>query len=164
MILKRNNMGKTGRENQREQRRAAREFMMKIVYQMDIAGRFVADEMDRYMAQGFADGEDVDPPEAAIPGLQRKYCEKVYTLICSNREDIDKNIEAHCRRWTLSRMPKTDLAVLRVAACEILYMDDIPDAVSINEAVDLAKKYGTENSPSYVNGILGALASSKPEE
>lgn len=54
MILKRNNMGKTGRENQREQRRAAREFMMKIVYQMDIAGRFVADEMDRYMAQGFA--------------------------------------------------------------------------------------------------------------
>lgn len=61
-------------------------------------------------------------------------------------------------------MPKTDLAVLRVAACEILYMDDIPDAVSINEAVDLAKKYGTENSPSYVNGILGALASSKPEE
>ena len=55
-------------------------------------------------------------------------------------------------------MPKTDLAIIRLAACEILYLENIPDAVSINEAVDLAKTYGTEDSAKYVNAILGKIA------
>ncbi|MGI6177766.1 MAG: transcription antitermination factor NusB [Eubacterium sp.] len=157
-------MTKTGKEKTRESRRAAREFMMKVVYQMDIAGSFDTQGMDKYLAQGFSEDSDEPNDRNFISAQQRPYCEKIYSLICDNREEIDAEIESHCRHWTLSRMPKTDLAVLRLAACEILYMDEIPDAVSINEAVDLAKKYGTDKSPSYVNGILGSLASSKRKE
>ena len=58
-------------------------------------------------------------------------------------------------------MPKTDLAVLRLAVCEILFLDEMPDSVSINEAVELAKKYGEEKSSSYINGILGSISRSK---
>ena len=59
--------------------------------------------------------------------------------------------------WKLNRMPKTDVAVLRVSACEMVYLN-MPAAVSINEAVDLAKMYGTEDSAKYVNAILGKVA------
>ena len=73
-------------------------------------------------------------------------------------------IRKHSKRWSISRIPKTDLAVLRLAVCEILFMKDIPDSVAINEAVELARAYGEENSPSYVNGILGAIAREKTDE
>lgn len=58
-------------------------------------------------------------------------------------------------------MPKTDLAIARVATAEILYMDDIPDSVAINEAVDLAKKYGGQGSSKFINGILGHITRNK---
>ena len=54
-------------------------------------------------------------------------------------------------------MPKTDLAILRIAVCEMIYMDDIPDSVSINEAVEMAKKFGDDDSPKYINGILSSI-------
>jgi N utilization substance protein B len=58
-------------------------------------------------------------------------------------------------------MPKVDVAILRLATVELLYMDDIPDAVAINEAVDMAKKYGADESKAFINGILGKIAKEK---
>ena len=77
------------------------------------------------------------------------------------KKEIDEKISSNCRNWTVNRMPKTDLAVLRLAVCEILFLDDMPNSVSINEAVELAKKYGEETSFSYINGILGAISRSE---
>lgn len=89
---------------------------------------------------------------------QQAYCNELYSLICNKKEEIDQQIDMYSKNWKASRMPKTDLAIIRLAACEILFMEGIPSAVSINEAVDLAKTYGTEDSAKYVNAILGKIA------
>lgn len=95
--------------------------------------------------------------------VQREYCHELYSLICNKKEEVDYEIDRYSKNWKASRMPKTDLAIIRLAACEILYFADIPDAVSINEAVDLAKTYGTEDSAKYVNAILGKIAAKSSE-
>ena len=75
-----------------------------------------------------------------------------------NIEEIDGNIEKFSVGWKINRISKVALAVLRLAVCEILYFDDIPVGVSINEAVELCKKYAAKEDSSFVNGILGSLS------
>lgn len=79
------------------------------------------------------------------------------------REELDAEIEKYLKGWKLSRLPRVALAILRLAVTEIRYFDDVPDSVSVNEAVELAKKYGGENDPSFINGVLGSLIRSKTE-
>lgn len=122
----------------------AREFMMQVFFQMEACGDFDVNNMETYMNRQKLGG-------------QKDYCSNVYSLLCNKKDELDAELEKHSKNWKLSRMPKTDLAILRLAACEIMYLGDIPQAVSINEAVDLAKKYGTDDSAKYVNGILGKL-------
>ncbi|MDY6017901.1 MAG: transcription antitermination factor NusB [Oscillospiraceae bacterium] len=75
-----------------------------------------------------------------------------------NIEEIDGNIEKFSVGWKINRISKVALAVLRLAVCEILYFDDIPVGVSINEAVEFCKKYAAKEDSSFVNGILGSLS------
>ena len=83
--------------------------------------------------------------------------DKTYDIY--NLEDeIDSIIEANLKDWTISRLPKVSLAVLRLAVAEIKYVDEVPDGVAVNEAVELAKKYGTTVDASFINGVLGAVA------
>ena len=70
---------------------------------------------------------------------------------------IDELIEAHTTGWSLERLPDVDRAILRMATFELLWVDDVPDAVVIDEAVELAKTLSTDDSPAYVNGVLGAI-------
>jgi transcription antitermination factor NusB len=132
-------------------RKEAREFMMQKFYQMDICNNFNID----WMGECFQD---------ISLKTQKDYCETLFSLVCNKRTEIDSLISSHSRNWTIERIPKTDLAVLRLAICEILYIPDIPDAVSVNEAVELAKRYGTEDSPSYVNAILGNIIKEKDRQ
>jgi len=78
----------------------------------------------------------------------------------SKSGEIDKLIEENSIGWRLSRLPKVSLAVLRLAVCEMLYIEDVPVSVSINEAVELTKKYGTGEDASFINGVLGTIAKS----
>ena len=75
-----------------------------------------------------------------------------------NVENIDPVIEKYCIGWKMNRISKVALAVLRLAVCEILYFDDIPVGVSINEAVELCKKYASEEDKSFVNGVLSSVS------
>ena len=70
---------------------------------------------------------------------------------------IDALIEAHATNWSLDRLPDVDRAILRMAVFELLWADDVPDAVVIDEAVELAKGLSTDDSPAYVNGVLGGI-------
>ena len=70
---------------------------------------------------------------------------------------IDELIDRHARGWSLDRLPDVDRAILRMAVFELLWADDVPDAVVIDEAVELAKALSTDDSPSFVNGVLGAI-------
>ena len=74
---------------------------------------------------------------------------------------IDELIEQHTRGWSLDRLPDVDRAILRMAVYELLWVDDVPDAVAIDEAVQLAKALSTDDSPAYVNGVLGAIIASE---
>ena len=100
-----------------------------------------------------------------IPGEEeRAYISALVTGVRDHREELDDLIEQFSHGWKLSRISRTALAVLRVALYEILYMPDIPAAASINEAVELAKRFGRDQSPSFINGILGKLAREEDEK
>jgi N utilization substance protein B len=79
--------------------------------------------------------------------------------VVAHRDRIDELIGEHAQGWTLARMPMVDRAVLRLALYEMLWADDVDDAVAIDEAVELAKELSTDDSPRFVNGVLGAIAS-----
>ena len=80
-----------------------------------------------------------------------------FTEVCDHLSEIDALIAEKAKGWKLERLAKADLAVLRVAVFEMLYDEEIPNAVAINEAVELAKKYGEEKSGGFVNGILASV-------
>ena len=77
--------------------------------------------------------------------------------VFSNLDLIDNTISENLKNWSINRLSKVSLAILRLAVYEIIFVDDIPNSVSINEAVELAKKYGVEDDAKYVNGVLGAI-------
>ncbi|HEY0400369.1 MAG TPA: transcription antitermination factor NusB [Blastococcus sp.] len=77
--------------------------------------------------------------------------------VAEHAAHIDELIDTHASGWSIDRLPDVDRAILRMAVFELLWADDVPDAVVIDEAVELAKALSTDNSPAYVNGVLGAI-------
>ena len=98
--------------------------------------------------------EEIGSMKEADRDYLMKKCEDVFAHV----SEIDGEINAVSQGWKTSRMSKVDLAILRLAVYEIRYEEEIPYKVSVNEAVELAKKYGTDNSASFVNGILAKFA------
>ena len=95
----------------------------------------------------------------------REFAEGLVQGVQEHRTVIDEAIKARSKNWTLVRMPRVDLNVMRMATYELMFRQDIPKKVSINEAIEIAKKYGDKESPSCVNGILDELeACAKDEE
>jgi len=96
---------------------------------------------------------------------QSVFTESLVKTVYEKLDEIDALIENYSIGWKKSRLPKVTLAILRLAFCEILYVDSIPESVSVNEAVELAKKYATEQDASFINGILGTyLRENKGDE
>ncbi len=89
------------------------------------------------------------------------FAEKLINTVTENTDKIDEIISSYLRGWKLVRLPKVDLAILRLAVAEIMWFEDVPDKVSVNEAVELAKKYSEEKSPSFINGVLGSVVRGK---
>jgi N utilization substance protein B len=89
------------------------------------------------------------------------YAKTIVTGVEKNQADIDTYLEAYSQGWAVDRMPFVDRAIMRVGAWEILYNDDVADGVAIAEAVELAKEYSTDDSPTFVNGLLGKISSTK---
>lgn len=128
------------------ERRRARHQALHILYQREIIEQSVA----RILTDRSFSIEDGEPAE---------YCREAVAGVEAHLERIDALIEEISENWTLSRMPVVDRNILRLAAWEMLYRDeDVPDSVAINEAVEMAKVYGGEDSSKFVNGILGRLA------
>lgn len=90
-----------------------------------------------------------------------EYAKSIVEGVTEHLADIDTYLEAYSQGWTLERMPALDRTIMRVAVWEILYNDEIPDGVAIDEAVELAKEYSTDDSPSFVNGLLHKVSSTK---
>lgn len=122
------------------QRRGSRKLALDVLYEQEIGSRILADILGRY---------------AANPGYG--YASRLACGVFDNRDDLDRLISAHTRDWSIERMPAIDRNLLRLALFEMLHVDDVPAAVSISEAVALAKIYSTEDSSRFVNGLLGSV-------
>lgn len=96
--------------------------------------------------------------EAALP----QYSVELVEGVQAQRARIDEVIATHSHGWTIERMPAVDRELLRIGAWEILFNDDVPDAVAVDEAVELARSLSTDESPGFVNGLLGRLVDLKP--
>ena len=96
-----------------------------------------------------------DPP---VP----EYAVELVEGVVANRTRIDELLGTYAEDWTLDRMPPVDLAILRLGVFELLWRDDVPDAVVVSEAVELASSLSTDESPAFVNGLLARLLSLKP--
>ncbi|MDR1247326.1 MAG: transcription antitermination factor NusB [Clostridiales Family XIII bacterium] len=130
----------------------ARELLMQMMFQMDCTGDFGESARDRFIKDFFEDK------------AQLSYVYRAHAFVRDNKDALDSKIEASSENWKVSRMARVDLSILRIAAAEIIYMNDIPDSVSANEAVELAKTYGGDESPKFINGILGKLIRVKENE
>lgn len=86
------------------------------------------------------------------------YGREIVDGVSDHREEIDELIVSYSQGWTIDRMPHVDRALLRIASWEILFNDEVPAAVAIDEAIELAKEYSTEDSSRFVNGVLGKIA------
>jgi N utilization substance protein B len=129
-------------------RSKARKRALDILYEADVRGRdpmaTLAERSDR-----------ADPPVPA-------YAATLVEGVASHRARIDELLATYSVGWTLDRMPPVDRNILRLGVYELLWADDVPDAVVISEAVKLAKQLSTEDSPTFVNGMLARLLELKP--
>ena len=89
------------------------------------------------------------------------YAKALFEGVCANTETLDDVIASYLNGWKINRIAKINLAILRLAAYEILYVDDTPDSVAINEAVELAKKYASAEDAAFINGVLGSVVRGK---
>ena len=90
--------------------------------------------------------------------IDRNYMATICENVKENKEQIDELINKYAKNWSVSRMPKVDLSILRLSICELIFIDEIPNKVSINEAIELAKIYCDDKSPKFINGILGSVS------
>ena len=126
-------------------RRTLREQLFKLLFRIEFNS---IEEMQEQCGLFF---EDIDNP---ITEEESAIIKERFDCIMERLEEIDKNINEKAKGWSTERMGKVDLTIIRLAVFEILYDESVPNGVAINEAVEIAKKFGQDESYSFVNGIL----------
>ncbi len=126
-------------------RKVAREVAMQALYQIELNGFETYLEVQDFILNSNINSNDDN------------YIKRVIESTLSNKEEIDLKISKNLKNWTISRISKVDLSILRLCIAEIFYIDDIPESVSINEAVNLAKKFSDDEASAYINGVLASI-------
>lgn len=135
-------------------RTLARKLACDILYQMDLTGDGLEEVLTRYRLMLEEGVEESGIPSGDVP----EFTHEIIRAYLENKERIDGLIAAYADRWSLERMPMIDRNLLRLGCAELLYREDIPTNVTINEYLELAKAYSTEDSGKFINGVLGKLA------
>ncbi len=133
------------------QRRTSRKIALQMLYQMEVMGQTPDETIDLFYQVSMS---EESPP---IPEVVRPFAEKLVHGVYLHREEIDRMIVAASENWRLERMSIIDRNVLRIALYEMLYCLEIPPKVSLNEAIDLGKSFGSPDSGAFINGILDHL-------
>ena len=132
-------------------RTKARKRALDILFQSDVRG----DELSTTLAAEARRAANEPAREASW-----LYAREIVDGVIDNREEIDEQITTFAKDWSLARMPAVDRALLRMAVWEILFNDEVPTGVAIDEAVELAKEFSTDDSGAFVNGVLARIARS----
>ena len=128
-------------------RRRAREYALQILFQIDLTGSELNQELKDDFWEGSKEDDDV-----------KEFTESIVRGTTENIASLDDVIRKAAENWQLERMAVIDKNILRIAAYELIYMPDIPPSVTINEAIEISKKYSTEESASFINGILDRIS------
>jgi N utilization substance protein B len=128
-------------------RRKGRELALQALYQTEVTGDVSARALDLFLShfEGGAQAKD--------------FARRLIAGVIEHRSEIDRAIEASAENWKLSRMAKVDLVILRLATFELLFCPDIPTNVSLDEAIEIGKRYGSDDSSTFINGVLDKVAS-----
>ncbi len=132
-------------------RTKARERAVQALYQIDVAATDLDEALSRFW-------KSFEPVEQEVMAL----AEALVRGVARHRRDIDDVIEGVSANWRLDRMAKVDRNILRLAAYELAHRPDVPVKVVINEAIELGKKYGSESSGAFINGVLDKIAGALP--
>ena len=135
-------------------RRRAREFALQALYQCDISEASAQEALENVWSEQLEGGIDARPADAE----EIEFAQRVAGGVEARRDEIDALIEQASLNWRLARMPVVDRNILRLATYELVACEDVPVSVSINEAVELAKRFGDKDSRAFVNGILDRIA------
>ncbi|MGH7769045.1 MAG: transcription antitermination factor NusB [Candidatus Binatia bacterium] len=127
-------------------RRKGRELALQALYQIEVTGDSSPRAVESFLShfEGGAEAKD--------------FARGVITGVMANREKIDGIIERSAENWKLKRMAKVDLLILRIATYELLFCPDIPMNVSLDEAIEIGKRFGSADSPTFINGVLDQVA------
>ena len=129
-------------------RREAREYTFKLIYELGVQTDKSAEELIEHTAQA----QEFDPD---------KYIKQTVKGVIEHKDEIDELISECAVNWNFNRLSATSLAVMRLATYEMIYSEDVPFSIAINEAVEIAKKYDHDKAPKFINGILNAIAVKK---
>ncbi len=129
-------------------RRRGRELALQVLYQIEITGDASSAPLELFWS--YFEGNV----------KAREFARRLVAGVVMHREEIDQLIEQSTDNWKLSRMPKVDLAILRLASYELLFCPDIPLNVSIDEAIEVSKRFSSEDSATFINGVLDHVAAS----
>ncbi|MGN0778536.1 MAG: transcription antitermination factor NusB [Aristaeellaceae bacterium] len=144
----------------------ARSAVMQMIYEHMAGGEGGEETLqmvyDELREEGVPGVEAISPNE---PGKSdRAYITRVLDGVLTHLDELDAEISAASRGWSIQRMPRVDLTILRLATWEILHEDDVPGSVAINEAVELAGRYSEPSSGRFINGVLGTILRKKKAE
>jgi N utilization substance protein B len=146
-------------------RRAARQLALDVLYECEIRGSLPTEALATREKEGWVIPTSGDDQTVTLTDVDEPPTEEVLTYVRSlvegvqsHHADIDALIVSYADRWAIERMPVVDRNLVRIALFELLWGDDIPVAVAINEAVEMAKAFSTEDSGRFVNGLLGRIA------
>jgi transcription antitermination protein NusB len=131
-------------------RREARELALQLLYALDL------NPVD--MEEGLRLSRENSRSAQGV----RLFAEELVAGVMANRGELDKKIAEKSKNWAISRMARVDLNILRMALFELMFRSDIPRNVTINEAIEVAKKFGSEESPAFINGMLDEMAADFP--
>ena len=133
-------------------RHEIREKALQALYPFDFSEEVTKEETIRYALEYNSDLVSEDG-EHFVPA----YLEQIVVGVCDHRAELDDQITRHLKNWTLARIAKPDLIILRIALYEINYVNEVPGKVALNEALELTKKYSDDESRKFVNGLLSKL-------
>ena len=143
-------------------RRQGRELALKVLYSLydhDMEIDFILkDFWDNFRFQDDVLGEALEDVTRSVPAHVKAFPETLIKGVVNNLEEIDSTIDQYSTNWALDRMARVDLSLLRLAVFEIQYLPDVPANVAINEAIEIGKRYGTKETPPFINGILDKIS------
>ena len=153
----------------------SREYIMKLIYQIEMNKEeieniderltvFLNDNLEyiinRYeeLRLQYSNNPNIELENIELDdAIDREYMTLICNNLKANKEQIDELINKYAKNWSVNRMAKVDLSILRLAICELVFVAEIPSKVSINEAIEMAKLYCDDKAPKFINGILGSV-------